>query len=151
MIEIERRWLLKKFPHSISFIKTTNIVQYYVDGINGTIRYRKSFNDTNTIEFEKIIKTNLDYGVNNEEHFDITEEEFNQNHTFTQIHKIRHTYIHKNLNFELDLFLNRNLILMEVELEDINQKITIPKEIQNCIIIEVTGMKEFSNYELAKP
>ena len=39
---------------------------------------------------------------------------------------------------------------MEVELDDINQEINFPEEIKNNIIMEVTGIKELSNFALAE-
>jgi hypothetical protein len=42
------------------------------------------------------------------------------------------------------------LWIAEIELEDIKQEIKIPFEIQNKIIMEITGIKELSNRALAQ-
>ena len=43
-----------------------------------------------------------------------------------------------------------NIVILEVELNDINEKIEFPKYLEREILYEVTGIKEFSNKRLAK-
>ena len=41
------------------------------------------------------------------------------------------------------------LVTLEVELDDINQPIIIPDIIEEQMIVEVTGQRVFSNYNLS--
>ena len=43
-----------------------------------------------------------------------------------------------------------NIVIMEIELGDINEKYSLPKYIEKEILYEVTGIKEFSNKSLAE-
>jgi CYTH domain-containing protein len=49
----------------------------------------------------------------------------------------------------LDRYRNIDLVILEVELDDINQEIDIPDVFADLIIMEVTGMEEFSNFNLS--
>lgn len=56
-----------------------------------------------------------------------------------------------NLIWEIDIYCNElNLIIAEVELPSEGFKFDMPDFIKNNLIIEVSGMSEFSNFELAK-
>ena len=52
--------------------------------------------------------------------------------------------------FEVDKINGIELLIMEVELADINSEVFFPSEIEREIIYEITGIDEFSNYNLAK-
>jgi CYTH domain-containing protein len=43
-----------------------------------------------------------------------------------------------------------NIVILEIELEDLNEEIKLPRYIDREIIYEVTGIKEFSNKNLAE-
>ena len=69
-----------------------------------------------------------------------------------KISKYRHV-LTVGRTFEIDCFRDMQLIVLEIELEDANdliRDIYIPNWLKDEIIVEVTGMKEFSNYNLAK-
>lgn len=59
------------------------------------------------------------------------------------IEKTRHIVIHKNKTFEIDVFegKNKGLIIIEVELENENEKIELPEWISE----EVTGDQRYYN------
>lgn len=77
--EIERRWLLKRVPVEATTENILNIQQWYDETDRGVIRYRCWHNVIEKdapVFYEKIIKMNVSKGVNTEEHFPITFDEF---------------------------------------------------------------------------
>ena len=150
VIEKERKFLLKKFP-TLEPNKRINITQYYTDS---GIRYRMSSVIGEVgITCEKIKKIKIGKGVNQE--IDVEEiplSEFNNNRSVNQqkeISKLRSVY---NLNgkvFEIDLFKDLQLLLLEVENVDIDEEIDFPEEIKKLILLEVTGNENFDNYNLS--
>ncbi len=64
------------------------------------------------------------------------------------IEKTRYIYISDNLKWEIDQFhgTNKGLLLAEVELSDINQKVVLP----DFIVEEVTGINKYYNSMLQK-
>ena len=65
------------------------------------------------------------------------------------INKTRFVYKYKGLKFEIDRFKNMHLVVMEIELKNINQKINFPDFIKEEIILEVTELRELGNYSLS--
>lgn len=149
VIEIERKWVLKRIP-ALKWDKVLYLYQYYnEDGF----RYRSEKDKvTNKTEYYKIKKTVIGHGTNEEELYDCTLEEFNEkvanNKKF--ISKIRHIKEYKDYNIEVDMFTNITLTLMEIELPDINFPIQLPKEVKKMIIKEVTGDMAYNNKNLAE-
>lgn len=148
--EIERRWLLKDVP-SLPYQKKVDIVQFYTDE---SFRYRREISiQDGSSEYYKIRKTSVGYGRNEEELFSCSSGEFLKELANSKriIHKLRHVYTKDGINFEVDFIHHPRLIILEVELQDIDQPMEIPQEIQELVILEITGMKEFSNYNLCVP
>ena len=63
--------------------------------------------------------------------------------------KTRSVYEHGGLKWEVDEYHDMKLVTLEVELDDINQEITIPEIIEDMMIVEITGQKVFSNENLS--
>lgn len=144
-IEKERKWLLKNFPNNIDPYDYIFIEQIYFNNF----RFRKSSYKTGRIEYEKIIKKTLNTGVNEEEHFSCTAEEF-INIKGPKILKKRYCLkLKDSLVAEIDVFVNLHLIVMEVENIEIFDDIKFPDFIKECIIMEVTAFSQFSNKNLA--
>jgi CYTH domain-containing protein len=99
----------------------------------------------------KTKKTNISKGVNMEEETTLTLDELNaiDLSNSLSIKKIRTVVKYKGLKFEIDKYEGINIVILEVELDDLEQKINIPKYIEKEILYEVTGIKEFSNKSLA--
>lgn len=153
--EIERRFLLKRIP----IVKWTNIydiAQYYIrDTETGIIKRLRASYDVlgdNARKIEYLHKINVGVGEFVEVHEDLPSSEFT-NHTkkaFKWLGKRRYVYNHDGLKFEVDVIDGLTLVLMEVELEDIKQEINFPDEIKEEMLMEVTGVKSLSNFELAR-
>lgn len=79
--------------------------------------------------------------------------EKNRDYSKYPIAKERHCFLHQNQYFELDFFNHptnlKNLIVLEIELTEENDKIEIPDWIK--IKREVTGDPTYSNFNLAGP
>jgi len=148
--EIERKFLLKRFPRLEKIDNVFQIKQWYhSDGF----RYRYQVDvPKNEISIFKTKKTNISKGVNREEEVTLTQEEFNELDLSNSIHidKIRTVVKYKKKRFEIDKYEGMNMVILEVELKDINDKIEFPKYIEKEILYEVTGIKEFSNKKLAE-
>lgn len=148
--EIERKFLLKRFPRLEKINTVYQIEQWYHhDGF----RYRKQIElPTQKVVFFKTRKTNLSKGVNQEEETSLTHEEFDQLDLSNSLYikKTRTVIKYKGHKFEIDKYDGINIIILEIELKDLEEKIIIPKYIDKEILYEVTGIKEFSNKKLAE-
>lgn len=152
--EIERRFLLKRIP----IVKWTNIyeiVQYYIrdvaTGVTKRLRVKYDVMHDNERTFEYLHKINQGVGEFIEVHEEFDPKDFNtlKSQAFKTIAKRRYVYEYNGLKFEVDVIDGITLVLLEVELNHILQKIDFPDEIKCEIITEVTGMKGLSNFELA--
>ncbi len=148
--EIERKFLLKRFP-KLEKINTVYQIQqwYHSDGF----RYRYQVEIPNgDVKIFKTRKTNISKGVNQEEETILSQNEFNEldlNNSLS-VKKIRTVVKYKGHKLEIDKYEGLNIVILEVELEDLNEKIPMPKYIDKEILYEVTGIKEFSNKSLAE-
>ena len=147
--EIERRFLLKNLP-AMPPDGSRRIEQFYTPDGHRFRRGRKEYSFDWT--YEKIIKRPIQNLINEEEIFDCSAldylEEFKNN--VGNLQKSRYIYHTQQNTFEVDEFDNMRLIICEVELQSPDQEILFPKEIKDQIILEITGMPEFSNFNLAK-
>jgi CYTH domain-containing protein len=66
------------------------------------------------------------------------------------VHKIRHVREHDGLIWEIDRFVDRDLVLAEVELPAADTPITFPAWLEPHIVREVTGEAGYVNVNLAK-
>jgi len=151
-VEIERRWILHNLPYEARHQVALYIEQWYHESEKGVIRYRATTNTDNNDEvlFEKIIKLPVSKGINTEEHLPIDKDKFYKelSNDMRYISKTRWVTVAGH-RYEIDVFNDSSLIILEVELNNLDE-IIFPDWLQKEIIAEITGMKEFSNYNLAK-
>jgi CYTH domain-containing protein len=156
-LEIERKFLLKNLPEVITTNKVKydviKIIQFYlkIDGI--WQRYRISEGKIN-IKYTHTIKHSISLGVFQEDEKEITREEFNDKMAKHSkgarvIQKTRYVVKYKGLKFEIDVYKNLKLVTLEVELPKISHVYETPKFITQEILMELTGMRQFSNFNLA--
>ena len=168
-LEIERRWLLKNIPDKIKGLQWTDeilIEQHYLKEGNEVVRYRRITTNSLTKEnklqknktYFKTTKKQLEVGVFEENEEEISERRFKKKFQsiqtpFKSIIKKRYVYYDKKnkLKYEFDRYKNLTLIILEIELKSIKQKIILPKEVEVEVIKELTGDKNFSNQNLAIP
>lgn len=158
-LEIERKFLLKKFPKSViekykKGLQILNIVQYYflIDGV--WQRYRIVNSEGKKVKYVHTIKSAISPGVYNEIEKTVKEKEFEQKRkehikNYAVIRKTRYVVKHKGFKFEIDVYLDLKLVILEVELPALNHPFEFPDGLFEEIIIEATGMKQFSNFNLA--
>lgn len=148
--EIERKFLLKRFPRLEKIDNVFKIKQWYhSDGF----RYRYQVEvPINEITILKTKKTNLSKGINREEETTLTQNEFDEIDLSNSLYieKTRTVVKYKKRKFEIDKYEGMNIIILEVELNDINDPIVFPKYLEKEIVYEVTGIKEFTNKKLAE-
>ena len=155
-IEIERKYLLKAIPKGEP-IETIEIFQWYLKNSEGIWeRARSCYSDVKGFYFVHTIKKNIAPGINEEDEKTISSEEFNQ---FVEqckvsqskyISKERLIYPDGDLKWEVDVFNNgHHLIVAEIEVASMEFEVKIPKFINDKLLMEVTGMKQFSNRNLS--
>ena len=158
-IEIERKFLLKSLPPNITPKDSILIEQLYTKN-NGIWERVRSWQSTKTGKKKWIhtIKANMGKGINMEDEKLITEKEFNdfRSNCFKagvesrQINKVRHIYPDGKLYWEVDEFKSGySLIVAEIEIPQKDYKVNIPTYISDLILLEVTGLKQFSNRNLS--
>lgn len=147
-LEIEKRFLLKIAPKFDKYDGCLQITQYYTP----SGRFRKTIDaNAGKIEFVKTKKAGVSKGVAKEKEWELTEAEFKKaikSHT-RSISKTRFIKKIGKLKWEIDIF--DNLVIAEVELENKKELKTVklPKQIKEVLILDITGIDAFSNYNLA--
>ena len=153
-VEIERRFILRNLPPiARKYATALSIVQFYRESDEGVIRYRMTVPEKGVnISYEKIIKLPVSKGINTEQTLPITKESFQQevNDSMRYIAKKRFAFQWGKHKFEFDVFEDIKLVILEVELDNLEEDIIFPDSIKREIIAEITGMKEFSNYNMAR-
>jgi CYTH domain-containing protein len=173
-LEIERKFILKKLPLFDKKVELIDIVQFYVGENKQKVRYRRSLKpggiklsyftpsgqevkyttDAKGEKYHQTIKRAISKGVWEENEKSIQAKQFvvdlSAHIKRKVLFKVRYVYKYKGLKFEVDVYRKLTLVTLEVELDDIKQKIEFPDCIKREILMEVTGRKEFSNYNLAE-
>lgn len=158
-IEIEKKFLLKSKPDKEPDEKI-KIYQWYYKNSHGIWeRVRKCVSNKNNIYFIHTVKKNISRGVNLEDEKAISRDEYfdfiNRCIKFQKksrfISKERWIYKQNDLKWEIDVFQDNDLIIAEIEIPKKNYKFKTPDFIKNKILIEVTGLKQFSNKNLSDP
>jgi len=158
-LEIERKFLLKTLPN-LSFDMILEITQCYLSpkddketervravtkSIGGNVigdqwfhTIKKATDGIGMIEIEKEI-TWEDYSLG-------------KKHSDRCITKTRHIYRHTsdNLYWEIDIFSGLNLVIAEIEIPNEDYKLKLPKELKSYFLMEITGLKQFNNSNLAE-
>jgi CYTH domain-containing protein len=110
--EIERKFLLKRFPRLAKINTVYQIEQWYhADGF----RYRYQVEiPTGEIHIFKTKKTNISKGINTEEETTLTPEEFQQLDLANSLHikKTRTVVKHKSHKLEIDKYEGFNIVIM---------------------------------------
>ena len=157
-LEIERKFLLKSMP-DIPPAEIVKIDQFYLKNDIGTWERARSW-DSNTKGKSWIhtVKKSVSKGVNLEDERSLKEKEFKEfkskcllSTTESRfISKERWIYPDGDLYWEVDIFNSgHHLIVAEIEIPTKNHKVNIPKFIDDKLLLEVTGLKQFSNRNLS--
>lgn len=156
-LEIERKFILKNLPYfneeERKNVEQLGIGQTYLVIDDTPTRFRKTCHYfDNKIVYHQCIKKSIGHGTYEEIETEVTEEVYKMslNQRDRYLTKTRHVYKANGLKWEIDDYHGIQLVTLEVELDDINQEIEIPEVIKEQIICEVTGMKGFTNYNIAE-
>jgi CYTH domain-containing protein len=130
-----------------------HINQYY--GPTGRLRHVEIFKDGKKSPIEKFIRTNkttISKGVNEEIESEITKKDFYKELKKCTKHLFKTRYIKKvgKYKWEVDVF-DFKIVIAEVEVKTKKElnTVPIPKFIKQELISEITGEKQFSNFNLA--
>lgn len=155
-LEIERKFLLKRLPEKLLEKRKHEILDitqfyFFVGGVWQRFRISRS---SSGIKFIHTIKKSLSPGVYEENEKEITKEEFKtlyQKHKkkCRVIEKTRYVIKHKGLKFEIDEYKGLSLVVLEVELPKLSFKFDFPNNLIEEIVMEATGIKQFSNFSLS--
>lgn len=144
-IEIERKFTVNKIPKKItnSFV----IKQFYMLIDKDFVQRLRIFDDKKAIIS---IKQNCSGLKRYEFEYEIPlvdAQKIISIGNFLSIKKIRHELIIDNIKWEVDQFLEKNegLVIAEVELQNEDQKLNLPKWIEK----DVTNQNKYYNYNLA--
>ncbi len=154
-IEIERKFLLKSLPN-IDPVESIKIDQWYNKNSKGVWeRVRKM--ESLSIRYIHTIKKSISKIENIEDEKEISQIEYDDfvskcliSNDSRYIRKIRHIYPSDGLIWEVDEFCDGyRLIVAEIEIPNRNWKLKIPNFITQMRLLEVSGMKQFSNRSLS--
>lgn len=170
--EIERRFLILNIP-DIRYDTIIRIEQRYLEETVERIRKSQLFlkprkpyynywlSDSSNFEYERTSKERIE----GEEGVTETNEKISQaeylklSSLFKNcIHKIRHVKEckdNKGLSWELDDFSSHqiypvNIMIAEIEIPSMSYDLTIPKWLEDSIVMEVTGENKLSNFYISK-
>ena len=117
----------------------------------------RQWNSKDGIRYIHTIKKNISKLENIEDESDISEKEYldfkfrcSLSNDSKFIKKVRHIYPQNDLFWEVDEFDNGyQLIIAEIEIPIKTFKLKIPDFIKKVCLLEVTGLKQFSNRSLS--
>ncbi len=157
-IEIERKFLLKAMPDSLP-TEIIKIDQFYFKNKEGVWeRVRQCDSNVNGIKWIHTIKNRISDMVNEEFEKEISKKEFDKFKRLCYSNRTKARHIKKDrwifpdgdLKWEVDLFKdNYHLVIAEIEIPTEDFDLTIPDFINKKVLLEVTGMKQFSNRSLS--
>ncbi len=152
-LEIERKYLLRACPPEAAVAPGTRIEQGWLPGTTLRERLRRAIAPTGTVRLTRTVKLGpIEARIEVEEEaspalFDalwpLTAE--------ARVVKRRHVVPDGALRWEIDVFLDRELVLAEVELERADSAPPLPAWLAPYVEREVTGDPAFLNANLARP
>jgi adenylate cyclase len=148
-LEIERKYLLSGLPRHPRAIYTLEIEQGYLPGV---VRLRHQRSSSGAEKFFQTVKSGV--GVQRTEiESEIDREEFERLWPETQgrrVRKRRHVVANGDDHWEIDEFLDRDLVLAELEFDDPEHSVTIPDWLKPVLVRDVTDEPQFTNRSLAR-
>jgi len=145
-LEIEKRYLIKRLPQKINWDEIQFIHQYYSK--NGRFRMIES---KKGVTFIKTLKKTISEGVNKEIETEITAKQYIKEikSATKKIHKTRYIKKVGKLKWEVDVFDKLAIAEIELPTEKDLKTVKIPKFIKDVLILDVTPIKAFSNFNIA--
>jgi CHAD domain-containing protein/CYTH domain-containing protein len=152
-LEIERKFLLRECPPAARAVRPTLIDQGWLPGKALKERLRRRTEPDGTIVCLRTIKLGpVEARIEVEEA--TTPELFASLWPLTRLSRVRkerYTIAEGEHHWEIDVFLDRQLVLAEIELESMEEPVSPPAWLAPYIVREVTGEAAYFNSELARP
>jgi CHAD domain-containing protein/CYTH domain-containing protein len=151
LLEIERKYLLNRFPAAAAGVPAEEIEQGYIPGTRLIERLRR-VTTPESVRWYRTVKTGAGL-VRTELEEETTREVFETMWPLTEgkrVHKQRHRVPDGDLAWEIDHFVDRDLVLAEIELPSADVQPVPPDWLQPYIVRDVTEESEYVNFNLAK-
>ena len=152
-MEIERKFLLNGVPPEALAMPPIAIEQGWIPGARLQERLRRSRYPDGSIRCTRTIKLGRP-----EARVEIEEDTGNAIFqamwaltTSARIRKHRHVLRDERHTWEIDVFSDRDLVLAEVELDALDEHVTVPSWLESYIVREVTGETAYTNSQMARP
>ncbi|HEY4216253.1 MAG TPA: hypothetical protein VGM67_03900 [Gemmatimonadaceae bacterium] len=149
--EIERKYLLRSCPPQASTAHAVDIDQGYLPGERILERVRRITHDGES-RYYRTVK--LGTGIQRFEFEEETTEQF-----FVtvwpltrgrRVQKRRFTLEERGVEWVVDQFADRPLVLAEIELETADAAVDLPRWLTDVLVREVTDEPDYTNYRLAR-
>lgn len=150
--EIERKYLLSEVPPEVVAAPSKQLVQGYLPGERLIERLRKVVAADGTVTCFRTVKLGAGL-VRVEVEEETPEELFRKLWPMTRgrrVSKRRHYLQEGERTWEIDVFLDRTLVLAELELGSAEEQVTLPAWLAPYVVREVTDEPEYVNARLAK-
>jgi CYTH domain-containing protein len=151
-VEIERKYLLRELPKFPRPSEVLEIDQGYLPGEKFVERLRRQQSRDETVRYFRSVK--LGSGVVRMELEEETDRRtFDHLWQLTEgrrVRKRRYVVPQDDNLWEIDEFLDRPLVLAELELEHPDEKVNIPDWLKQVLVREVTDEREYTNRSLAR-
>lgn len=149
-LEIERKYLLRELPERVRSAEAIEIEQGYLPGERVRERLRRATGPRGT-QLTRTVK--LGSGVmRSEDEDELSAAEFARLWPLTagaRLRKRRHLVPEGELVWEIDEFLDRALVLAEIEIPRADTEVTFPEWLAPVVVREVTDEPAFTNLRLA--
>lgn len=150
--EIERKFLLTALPAMPEPAGVLEIDQGYLPGVRLVERLRRQRDRSGNVAYYRTIKVGI--GVQRMELEEETDAKtFEHLWVLTEgrrLRKRRHVIPDGDRYWEVDEFLDRELVLAEMEIPTVDTEITIPEWLRPVLVRDVTGERQFTNRSLAR-
>ncbi len=149
-VEIERKYLLRKLPPEAKHAPFAEISQGYLPGETLVERVRR-IKARDVVRYVRTVKSGTGL-VRMELEEECTYAVFKALWPLTKgkrVRKRRYQLADAGHVWEIDEFLDRRLVLAEIELASARDEVAVPDWLARCLVREVTGEAEYVNAVLA--
>lgn len=150
--EIERKFLLTAMPRMPEPVDVLEIDQGYLPGTRLVERLRRQHDRSGRTSYYRTVKIGV--GVQRmelEEETDAkTFEHLWQLTEGRRLRKRRYVVAEGDRYWEVDEFLDRALVLAEMEIPTMDTEVTVPEWLRPVVVRDVTGERQFTNRSLAR-
>ena len=148
--EIERRFLLRRLPATAQAFATQEIEQGWLPGTRVVERIRPLRGPDQPVTYRTT--KSATGAVPTAPEGEVDEALFTSIWPLTQgrrVVKRRHLVTDYGLDWEIDQFLDRDLVMAEVAVSQ-DAAVVVPEWLERYVVREVTGEREFTNRALAR-